>query len=225
MGSTGQTKPGSTVTLVETGQRPRRTRPATFAFYPVNLPNLGALHVHGSGRRTSPATPTLARDSSRASTTRLPSNLLPPDVTLNVSETTARVGDTVTSPLVTATHDGQPLANEVLLINGNQVALSPPGTATFSSVTPGVFTVVVKAFDAEGNEGDATQTITFLTPPNGQPAPVAGFNETSSDAGCHDADRRSWERRTRRTSSSTRLQYSLEGTERSGPRSLPERRR
>ena len=55
----------------------------------------------------------------------LPSNLLPPDVTLNLSETTARVGDTVTFTVTTQTHDGQPLANEVLLINGNAVPLSP----------------------------------------------------------------------------------------------------
>ena len=80
--------------------------------------------------------------------------------------------------MTTQTHDGQPLANEVLLINGNAVPLSASGTATFTSMTPGVFTVTVKAFDAEGNEGDTTQTLTFLIPPNGQPAPVAGFNET-----------------------------------------------
>ena len=74
-------------------------------------------------------------------------------MTLNVSETTARVGDTVSISVVTATHDGKPLASDVLLINGNPVALSAAGTATLSSVTPGVFTVVVDAFDAEGNEG------------------------------------------------------------------------
>ena len=52
---------------------------------------------------------------------------------------------------------------------------APSGTATILSALPGVFTVVLKAFDAEGNEGDATQTLTFLTPPNGLPAPVAGL--------------------------------------------------
>ena len=98
-------------------------------------------------------------------------------MTLNVSETTARVGDTVTLSVVTKTHDGLPLANEVLLINGNTVALSSAGTATFGSATPGVFTATVKAFDFEGNEGDATQVFTFLTPPNGLPAPTASFNE------------------------------------------------
>ncbi len=79
---------------------------------------------------------------------------------------------------MTQTHDGQPLANEILLINGNVVPLNAAGMATFTSATPGVFTVTAKAFDAEGNEGDATQTLTFLTPPNGLPAPTAGFNET-----------------------------------------------
>ena len=41
----------------------------------------------------------------------------------------------------------------------------PSGTATLSSVTPGVFTIVADAFDAEGNEGTAAQTVVFLTPP------------------------------------------------------------
>ena len=119
----------------------------------------------------------LTKSFTRADNT-LPSNLIPPAVTLNLTETTARVGDTVTFSIPTQTFDGKPLASEVLLINGNQTPISPSGTATFTSATPGVFTVTVKAFDAEGNEGDATQTLTFLTPPNGLPAPTAGFNET-----------------------------------------------
>ena len=54
---------------------------------------------------------TLAETFTRVDNT-LPSNLIPPDVTLNVSETTARIGDTVNISVVTATHDGKPLASE-----------------------------------------------------------------------------------------------------------------
>ena len=148
-----------------------------YSLYPVNMPNVGSYtftvqSVDAAGNAT-----TLAKTFTRIAEVTT-ANLLPPDVTLTVSETTARVGDTVTATVVTATHDGQPLANEVLLINGNQVPLEPAGTATISSLSAGVFTIQVKAFDAEGNEGDATQTVTFLTPPNGQAAPVAGFDET-----------------------------------------------
>ena len=140
------------------------------------MPNLGAYTFTVQATDVAGNTATLAQTFSRIDNT-LPANLLPPDVTLNVSETTARVGDTVTLSVVTKTHDGLPLANEVLLINGNTVALSSAGTATFGSATPGVFTATVKAFDFEGNEGDATQVFTFLTPPNGLPAPTASFNE------------------------------------------------
>ncbi len=55
---------------------------------------------------------TLAKTFTRIDNT-LPSNLIPPDVTLNVSETTARIGDTVNISVVTATHDSKPLASEV----------------------------------------------------------------------------------------------------------------
>ena len=177
VGFTGQTEAGAAVTLVETGAKTTADAAGNYSLYPVNMPNVGSYtftvqSVDAAGNAT-----TLAKTFTRIAEVTT-ANLLPPDVTLTVSETTARVGDTVTATVVTATHDGQPLANEVLLINGNQVPLSAAGTATISSLSAGVFTIQVKAFDAEGNEGDATQTVTFLTPPNGQAAPVAGFDET-----------------------------------------------
>ncbi len=172
----GQTIPGASVELLQTGATTTADSSGDFSFYPVNLPNLGTYIFSAEVTDVAGNTNTLAQTFTRIDNT-LPSNLLPPDVTLNVSETTARVGDTVTLSVVTRTHDGQPLASLVLLINGNTVALNSLGMATFTSATPGVFTATVKAFDAEGNEGDATQTFTFLTPPNGEPPPVAGFNE------------------------------------------------
>ncbi len=173
----GQTEAGATVELVETGALTTADASGSFSFYPVNLPTLAAYTFTVKATDVAGNSSTLPQTFTRVDNT-LPSNLIPPDVTLNLSETTARVGDTVTFNIPTQTHDGQPLASEVLLINGNQVPISPTGTASFSSLTPGVFNVVVKAFDAQGNEGDATQTLTFLTPPNGLTAPVAGFNET-----------------------------------------------
>ena len=173
----GQTKPGSLVTLLQTQAQTTADSSGNFSFYPVNLPNLGAftftVQVTDIAGNVNTQSITVTRVDDTLST-----NLLPPDVTLNVSKTTAPLGDTVNISAVVATHDGQPVANEVLLINGNQVALSSGGTATLSSVTPGVFTVVLKAFDMEGNEGDDTQTVTFLAPPSGEAPPVAGFNET-----------------------------------------------
>ena len=143
----------------------------------MNLTALGAVTFTAKVTDVAGNTNSLPETFTRIDNT-LPSNLLPPDVTLDLTETTARVGDTVTISITAQTHDGQPLASEALLINGNPVPIGPNGTATFNSATPGVFTLTVKAFDAEGNEGDATRILTFLTPPNGLPAPIAGFNET-----------------------------------------------
>ena len=75
---------------------------------------------------------------------------------------TVVVGNTVTFSVTTQSFDKQPIASVVLLINGNVVPLSATGTATLSSVTPGVFTVTAKGFDAEGNEGDAIATVDLL---------------------------------------------------------------
>ena len=172
----GQTIAGASVELLQTGATTTADSSGDFSFYPVNLPNLGSYTFTVEVTDVAGNTNTLAQTFTRIDNT-LPSNLLPPDVTLNVSETTARVGDTVTLSVATQTHDGKPLASLVLLINGSTVALNSGGTATFTSATPGVFTATVKAFDAEGNEGDATQTFTYLTPPNGLPAPVAEFDE------------------------------------------------
>ncbi len=172
----GQTIAGASVELLQTGATTTADSSGDFSFYPVSVPNLGTYTFTAQVTDVAGNTNTLAATFTRIDNT-LPSNLLPPDVTLNVSETTARVGDTVTLTVVTQTHDNKPLANLVLLINGNIVALNSAGTATFTSATPGVFTAVAKAFDAEGNEGDATQTFTYLTPPSGLPAPVAQFNE------------------------------------------------
>ncbi len=173
----GQTLPGATVKLVETGAETTADSSGDFAFYPVNLPNLGVSTF--TVLVTDPAGNT---NSQAQSFTRIANelgvNLLPPDMTLTTTQSTARVGDTVTLHIQTQTNDGEPLANLILLVNNTPVALSAQGVATLTSLTPGVFTVTVKGFDAEGNEGDATQTITFLTPPNGMAPPVAGFNET-----------------------------------------------
>ncbi len=174
---TGQTVPAPTVTLVETGAQTTSDSSGNFSFYPVNMPNQGASTFTAKVTDVAGNISTLAETFTKIAST-LNTNLLPPDVTLNLSESTARVGDAVTFSIPTQTNDGQPLASEVLLINGNPIPIGPSGTATFTSATPGVFTVVAKAFDAEGNEGDANQTLTFLTPPNGLPAPTAGFNET-----------------------------------------------
>ncbi len=173
----GQTEPGATVELVQTGALTTADSSGDFTFYPVNLPSLGAFTFTVQATDVAGNVSSLSETFMRLDDT-LPSNLLPPDVTLNVSQTTAKVGDTVTISVVTATHDGKPLYSEVFLINGSVAPLSAAGTTSFTSVTPGVFTMTVDAFDAEGNEGSATETITFLTPPNGLPAPVAGFNET-----------------------------------------------
>jgi RHS repeat-associated protein len=177
VGLTGQTVPGATVELVETGAETTADSSGNFAFYPVNLPNLAAYTFTAQVTDVAGNSSSLQKTFTRIDNT-LPSNLLPPDVTLILSQNTARVGDTVTFTITTQSHDGQPLASEVLLLNGKTIPLSSAGTATFTSATPGVFTATAKAFDAEGNEGDATRTLTFLTPPNGLPAPVAGFNET-----------------------------------------------
>ena len=174
VGFAGQTIPGALVKLVETGAQTTSDASGKFAFYPVNLPNLGDFTFTLQVTDVAGNVNTLARTFTRIDNT-LPANLLPPDVTLNLSATTARLGDSVMLTVSTQTHDGQPLANDVLLINGRAYPLNPDGTATFSSATPGVFSLTVKAFDAEGNEGDATRTLTFLTPPNGLPAPVAGI--------------------------------------------------
>ena len=42
--------------LVETGALTTADSSGNFSFYPVNLPNLGSLHVHGPRRPTSRAT-------------------------------------------------------------------------------------------------------------------------------------------------------------------------
>ena len=163
--------------LVETGATTTSDSSGNFAFYPVNLPTLAAYTFTVEVTDVAGNVNTQAKTFTRIDNT-LPSNLIPPDVTLDLSQTTAQLGDTVTFTVPTKTHDGQPLASEVLLINGNQVPLNAAGMATFTSATPGVFTVTVDAFDAEGNEGQATQTLTFLAPPNGLAPPTAGFNET-----------------------------------------------
>ena len=51
-----------------------------------------------------------------------------------------------------------------LVIGGAAIGVRDTGAAIVagSNQTPGVFNVTVKAFDAEGNEGDASQTLTFL---------------------------------------------------------------
>ena len=118
----GQTIAGATVSLLETGAKTTADASGNFSFYPVNLPNLGAFTFTVQVTDVAGNMNTMQKTFTRIDNT-LPSNLLPPDVTLNVSETTARRGRhgrrlTVT----TQTHDGQPLANEVLLINGNPVA-------------------------------------------------------------------------------------------------------
>ncbi len=176
VGFVGQTLPGATVTLVETGAETTADASGNFAFFPVSV-NMGAntftLKVIDDAGNVNTLQKTITREANILAT-----NLLPPDVIVNVSATTAQVGGTVTITVLTQTNDGQPLANEVLLVNGNMVALNGAGMATLSSAAPGVFEVTAKAFDAEGNEGDATQTIFFLTGPNGDPAPTAGFNET-----------------------------------------------
>ena len=47
----GQTEPGATVKLVETGAMTTADASGNFSFYPVNLPSAGGLHVHGAGDR------------------------------------------------------------------------------------------------------------------------------------------------------------------------------
>ena len=173
----GQTLPGATVKLVKTGAETTADASGDFAFYPVNLQNLGAttftLLVTDPAGNTNAAAQSFTRIANE-----LGVNLLPPDMTLTTTQSTARVGDTVTLQVKTQTNDGRPLTNLILLVNNTPVAVNAQGVATLTSLTPGVFAVTVKGFDAEGNEGDATQTITFLKPPNGMAPPVAGFNET-----------------------------------------------
>ena len=173
--------------LVETGATTTADSSGNFSFYPVNLPNLGTYTFTVQATDVAGNTNTFAQTFTRLDNT-LPSNLLPPDVTLNLSETTARVGDTVTLTVVTQTHDNMPLANLVLLINGNTVALNSAGTATFTSATPGVFTATAKAFDAEGNEGDATQTFTYPHAAERLAGPRGWLHRAVCDTRRHDAD-------------------------------------
>jgi YD repeat-containing protein len=170
----GQTIPGATVKLLAVGLQATADASGNFAFYPVSIPNIGSTTFTVQVVDVAGNTNVLTKSFTRIDNT-LPSNLLPPDVTIDLTATTARVGDTVTLTIPTQTHDGQPLANEILLVNGQVTPIGSGGTATFSSATPGVFNITDKAFDAEGNEGDASQTLTFLTLPNGVPAPTAGL--------------------------------------------------
>ena len=130
----GQTVAGASVKLLETGATATADSSGDFSFYPVNLPNLGRYTFTVEATDVAGNTATLPKTFMRISDI-LATNLIPPDVTLNISTTTARVGDTVTFTMPTQTHDGQPLASEVLLINGSQVPISASGTATLSSLT------------------------------------------------------------------------------------------
>ncbi len=205
----GQTIPGATVTLVAVGLEATADASGNFAFYPVSLPDLGSTTFTVEVVDVAGNTNMLTKTFTRIDNT-LPSNLLPPDVTIDLAETTARVGDTVTLTIPTQTYDGQPLADEILLVNGQLTPIGPGGTATFTSATPGVFNITVKAFDAEGNEGDASQTLTFLTPPNGLPAPTAGL---ANNVGTPDVTKPTAIVGTANTPNFLQytLQYSLEG--------------
>ena len=174
----GQTVPGATVTLVETGAETTADSSGNFAFYPVNFPDLGATHVHRDGDRCRGQHHHPAPRPSRGSTTRSPSNLLPPDVTLNLSETTARVGDTVT--FIDPDPDPRrPAPGQRGLAHQRQ---SDPDQLDWHGDIHLGDTGRVHG-DGEGvrrrgQRGRRDPDADFLTPPNGLPAPVAGFNET-----------------------------------------------
>ena len=70
-----------------------------FSFYPVNLPNLGAYTFTAKVTDVAGNVNSMQQTFTRIDN-ELTSNLLPPDVTLNLSETTARVGDTVTITVI-----------------------------------------------------------------------------------------------------------------------------
>ncbi|HHV30090.1 S-layer homology domain-containing protein [Acetivibrio mesophilus] len=92
-----------------------------------------------------------------------------PVVDVSVIPQVLKVGEAVTISVFTS--DNNEVVSRTLTINGEEIDLDEKGNATYVSDNAGVFEVVAKAYDAEGNEGCDTDSATYIaygdtTPPN-----------------------------------------------------------
>jgi len=102
----------------------------------------------------------------------LPSgDLIRPAVQISIPPAAVGLNEPVTITVVATDSGG--IASTTLLINGTPVALDGNGMATFSSPTPGVFTVEATALDTAGNEGFASTEFRVLTTGDTTPPTVA----------------------------------------------------
>src|SRR5262249_36313153 len=141
-----------------------------FEFYPIPLTHQGDYTFTVRATDTAGNTSSFSRTVTRNA--QLETDLLPPDVTLSLSQTTAAVGDSVLIT-VTAT-DNVGVADEELLIDGAPLALDASGHATFTPTAAGIFTVRAVAHDPSGNQGEVTREVSVFAPGAATP-PTAAF--------------------------------------------------
>ena len=92
----------------------------------------------------------------------LPSgDLIRPAVQITLAAGSVGLNEPIT--ITVSATDGGGIAATTVLINGTPVTLDANGMATFSSPTPGVFTVEATVLDTAGNEGFATAEFRVLT--------------------------------------------------------------
>ncbi len=103
---------------------------------------------------------------------------LRPEVTVNVFPGMATAGDTVTISVHISDNVG--VVSTTLQVNDTAVVLDDSGTATFSSITPGIFTAIATAVDTSGNEGVNSAEFRFIVPGD-TTAPISLFESPEDD--------------------------------------------
>ena len=92
----------------------------------------------------------------------LPSgDLIRPAVQITLAAGSVGLNEPLT--ITVSATDGGGIASTTLLVNGTPVTLDANGMATFSSPTPGVFTVEATVLDTAGNAGFATAEFRVVT--------------------------------------------------------------
>ncbi|NQU09335.1 RHS repeat protein, partial [bacterium] len=171
----GTAEPGSELELLQTAALGTADSDAAFAFKGIALGGLGehqfSVASSDAAGNTSQGDATVKRVDFAAG------DLTRPEVSLTVSSTANVVGDSVTLTVTTADNVG--VTATQLRVGQSILGLDAQGSATFLATEPGEFTAVATAWDAVGNEGQASVDFVFFFDPvasGDTTPPVAAFD-------------------------------------------------
>ncbi len=161
----GSTEPNLAIELLETGATGTSEDDGSFAFGRISLPSLGDfdfnLQASDIAGNTTVGSTTVTRNNF------IPTDLLRPEVTLEVSSDTNFVGDAVTVTLTVMDNVG--VVDQSLTLDGAPLALTPTGPgmfeATINAADAGFPTLNATATDAMGNEGAASLEVAYFLNP------------------------------------------------------------